>query len=268
MFALHVADRAAIESALGPADHGDIYLSPHSDDVCFSLGCLAKQRRAGSLITVFSISHYRADQPSLHAEQTLATTRQRLIEDATFARACGLSASVLEHPDAMARGQQSFDSARYVDAEQLIRNSLMVALMGPTIGRRPASRPWLFCPAGIGGHLDHLAVLATVVRGLQRLKEHYRIAFYEDLHYASRRVAREHGLRVLRQFVHGHELKRVSFALDARQQAFKLQLGGLYASQLTPALRSIQAYTPATPGPAVPHEALWVFAGDMHHLPG
>lgn len=269
MLAARPPDQAAIESVLGAASHDDIYLSPHSDDICFSLGCLARQRRAGSLITVFPISFYRADQTSINAGQMLATTRRRLAEDAAFAQACGLGANVLDYPDALARGQAPFDSAQYAGASQLIQGKLIAALMGPTVGRRPTSRPWLFCPAGIGAHVDHLAVLDIVVRGLRQLRTHYRVAFYEDLHYAANNVRRERGLEVMRQWLGRHELQRCSLFLDRRhQQEAKLQLVGLYSSQLTPAIRSIRAYTPAVPGLAVPHEALWVFQEDMHQLPG
>jgi hypothetical protein len=269
MLASRPPDQAAIELVLGAASHDDIYLSPHSDDICFSLGCLARQRLAGSLITVFPISFYRADQVPINEGQMLATTRQRLMEDAAFAQACGLSVNMLDYPDALARGQGAFDSAQYAGASQLIQGRLIAALMGPTVGRRPANRPWLFCPAGIGAHVDHLAVLSIVARGLRQLRTHCRVAFYEDLHYAANSIRRERGLEVLRRWLGGHELRRCSLVLDHRyQQESKLQLVGLYGSQLTPAIRSIRAYTPAVPGPAVPHEALWMFQEDMHQLPG
>src|SRR5450432_3069965 len=39
----------------------DVYLSPHCDDIAFSLGCFAAARGAGRLVTVFTQSNFTLD---------------------------------------------------------------------------------------------------------------------------------------------------------------------------------------------------------------
>lgn len=54
-----------------------------------------------------------------------------------------------------------------------------------TLGCTSTLRPWLFCPAGIGDHVDHVAVRTVIAGHLDALGHSYRVAFYEDLHYAA-----------------------------------------------------------------------------------
>ena len=46
-----------VEGEIG-ASPLDLYLSPHCDDICFSLGAMAHRRRAGTLLTILPISGY------------------------------------------------------------------------------------------------------------------------------------------------------------------------------------------------------------------
>ena len=43
----------------------DLYLSPHCDDICFSLGALAHRRQAGTLLTILPISGYVPSRPGV-----------------------------------------------------------------------------------------------------------------------------------------------------------------------------------------------------------
>jgi hypothetical protein len=74
----------------------DLYLSPHSDDICYSLGALAHRRKAGTLLTILPLSGYlprRDEVPRPPAEQV---TRERMAEDARFAAPCNLQLRFLE----------------------------------------------------------------------------------------------------------------------------------------------------------------------------
>ncbi len=102
------------------------------------------------------------------------------------------------------------------------------------------------------------AVLLAVLKHRSLLGRHYRLAFYEDLHYASDPVRRERGLGNLKRLLGDALLHRVAWPLDAAQQAAKLRLVRLHASQLTPQINTLAAYTPALGSGAAPHEAVWV----------
>jgi LmbE family N-acetylglucosaminyl deacetylase len=255
--------------ALGMPSRHDVYLQPHSDDVCFSIGHLARTRGAGTLVTVFPVSSYRADQPAREASRTASTTLARLAEDRRFADACGMGCELLDHDDAVVRGHRPFDAGPAEAVSRAIEDALMRVLAGPTVGRMAEPRPWLFCPAGIGGHVDHLAVLFAVARHRATLAAYYRVAFYEDLHYASDGAKRERGIEGLKQVAQAAPLERFAWELPGpAAQSDKMALVRLYASQLTPRLQSIAAFTPAVPGGAPAHEALWLRQGDLHQLPG
>jgi hypothetical protein len=253
---------------LGQGDADDIWLQPHSDDICFSLGLLAAIRRAGTLLTVFPVSNYTAAGLGGTPAELERITRLRLAEDAAFATNCGLTLQTLGFVGGLARGQPSFDASLAPAIAAEVERGLLLALLGPTLGLVADRRRWLFCPMGIGGHIDHLAVLGVVLQHHRKLTEHYRIGFYEDLHYASDPTRREAGVQHFAGLLHGLTMQRRAWTLDAAQQAIKLRLVRLYGSQLTPAMTDIAAYTPAVAPGAPPHEAIWATQADLHQASG
>lgn len=255
----------------GTPDRGDVYLAPHSDDVCFSLGAFAHARQAGTLLTVFPRSGYHVLAGPGAPASIEAVSRMRVAEDTRFARACGLRAAYLGFTAAGARGEPPFDTRRAPEVAERIARPLLAALRGPTIGRAPCApgaRPLLACPAGIGGHVDHAAVRLSIIRHLRLLEPWYRIGFYEDLHYASDPRRRAAGLEALRHALAGRRLLRCVAPMDDAAQALKMRLVALHASQLGEQLRSLHAFMPATPRPSPPHEALWMLQPARHQSSG
>lgn len=257
--------------ALAVIHHDDVFLQPHADDICFSLGLYARQRRQGILLTVFPLSRYLAD-PEIRARLDLQRiTEVRFAEDQAFSAACGLRSLYLRHADAGARGEKSFGAVapQHVDA---IEQDLLRALLGPALGRAVDHKSWLFCPAGVGGHVDHLTVLLVVAKNLPILEQYYRIAFYEDLHYASDAHKRREGLARLHRVLAGQVLSRVRLHLDMPAQEAKLKLVHLYSSQLASFQRGIASFTPAVLRDGEvspqPHEALWIIQSDRHQQSG
>ncbi len=253
---------------IAPGHPDDIFLSPHSDDICYSLGVFALRRRIGTLLTVFPVSNHCVDAPTANPPGLRSVTQRRLGEDLEFAAACGLTARYLDFACAQARGQPPFDVRHCDEVARQIERDLSRALVGPTLGRDPQLKRWLFCPAGIGGHVDHLAVLRVVLAHFPRLEQVYRIAFYEDLHYAADPERRRIGLERLSDLSNRRPMARFGWGLDEAQQTAKLALVRLYRSQLTPQFTLIAAFTPAAADFPAPHEAVWVPQSDWHHRPG
>ncbi len=245
-------------AGLGIPNPRDVFISPHSDDVCFSLAGLAHLRQAGRLLNVFSISPYTAERHQQHSDNTRGVTRRRCAEDGLFAQACGLTLESLEFKDAMARHEHPFDARHSEGISRQIEAKLLASLVGPMLGLAPINKPWMFVPSGIGGHVDHLAVLIVILRHMSVLAKVYRIAFYEDLFYASHAMSRQHAISALKASLKARQLNRLHLSLDLKMQALKLELVQIYASQLTDNLKTIKAFTPAENEQAVPHEALWV----------
>ena len=234
----------------------DIYLQPHSDDICFSLGVFAYRRHSGTLLTVFPISNYVPPRPGVTTRSKERITTTRMAEDAAFAEACGLSNRLLELEGAVELGQKPFDFGWLGENLQRIKSPLLdVLLKAPHASKSSTERPWLFCPCGIGGHIDHVAIRTLINQNFDQLSQNYRIGFYEDLHYASSAAARSVGIINLMQEVRGRHLKRHVFALGDDLPK-KLALLQIYKSQFV-AIPSIDQYTPAVEPADSPHEAIW-----------
>jgi len=236
----------------------DVYLQPHSDDVCFSLGALAHRRRAGNLLTVFSISSY-VERPGKPLSPEEVTTIRKA-EDTAFAAACGLKARFLDLKCCSILRRGAFDLGWVGENARRTETALLGALLA-LAERVPGRRPWLFSPSGIGGHVDHLAVRMVIVRHFERLSALYRVGFYEDLPYASEPYApggrlRQLGLDRLVAGLPGRKLIRHVQPLGDAVET-KLALIRLYASQFAETPASLDRFTPATRAEDPPHEAIW-----------
>lgn len=234
----------------------DVYVSPHSDDICFSIAGFVRKRRAGILLTVFPNSAYLVPRPGRRTVSSDDVTRTRMSEDRAFAAACNLEARFLELGCASFYGKPPFDLTGVREKAAGTEAPLMQALLDLAGDADAAARPWLFCPAGIGNHVDHVAVLMVVTRNLERLRSRYRLAFYEDLYYASDARVRSAGLQRLFQSLRGRSLKRHSFPLGDGS-AEKLKLLHLYPSQFVALPQTLEHFTPADGTVGTPHEAIW-----------
>src|ERR1700704_4348780 len=106
----------------------DLYLSPHSDDICFSLGGLAHRRQRVMLLTILPISGYVPTHPDRAPPPADQGTATRMGEAARFAAACGLSARFLNLSDAPYLGHASRD-LRWVEQNvERIEPALMKVL--------------------------------------------------------------------------------------------------------------------------------------------
>jgi len=254
------------ESGENPAEFGagaggprpsdaDLFLSPHSDDVCFSLGDLAARRGAGTLLTVYSRSRHIAG-PAAKAASVDEVTARRLAEDAAFAAACNLAVEDLELSEAPLRGHRPFELDGLAREVETLEPLLLDRIRGLAARRKPPDRPWLFCPAGIGGHLDHAAIMTAIARNLDKLQAIYWVCFYEELPYASSVLTRSIGLRRLAQTLPQFTLTRRHWEMtdDGKR---KLDLVRLYASQFAAPPAHIAPFSPALYLAHAPHESVW-----------
>lgn len=233
----------------------DVYLSPHSDDICFSLAALVSRRRRGRLVTIFSKSNYHVFQ----GEHIDDVTQTRKSEDKLFANACGLQSVHLDHQDAPIRGMAPFDLTNALQTSTLIEPSLLPYLLDQS-AVSGEERAKLFVPCGIGGHVDHVAVTIFVARHFDALSTFYDICFYEDLHYASQAAVRLSGLRRFFNLFPGYKFQRLALELGELATR-KLQLISLYRSQFTTLPTNLDEFVPAAPAkgdPLPPHEAFFI----------
>ena len=233
----------------------DVYLQPHSDDICFSLGALAHKQHRGILLTVLPISAYVPVPAGGTTRSSEEVTAIRVAEDVVFAGACGLDARFIQMKDASLLGHRPFDLGWVDENMRRIETPLLDVLLGlPSQGCN--RRSWLFCPIGIGGHVDHVAIRMAVSRMPERLARRYRIAYYEDLHYASQPIVRKNWISDFLQAMQERRMRRHAFPFGDNV-ADKLALIHHYRSQFLEMPQSIAKFTPAAELPASPHEAVW-----------
>lgn len=181
----------------------DIYLSPHHDDVCFSVGKLASQT-GGELVNAFTISRYvaaRVDLPGEPDAQVAAISNLRRQEDLRFTTAAGLARHDLGLSEPPVLGLGPFDLTGIADEIRHLSARLIPFVLDLLEREDDPRRSALYSPMGIGGHRNHLSMLLTVRRAYEALSQRCAVFLYEDLHYASnaraptRSGARRQGVR-------------------------------------------------------------------------
>lgn len=236
-----------------------IYLSPHNDDVCFSVGQIARLT-GGELVNAFSVSQYvaaRLTLPDAMDARIEAITAIRRHEDRQFAIAAGLNRHDLGLSDPRIRGIQPFDLSNLEAEVDYLSARLLPFLLDMASGDRDRQRHSLYCPMGIGGHRNHVAMMTAVRNNHDVLVQCFDIHLYEDLHYASNPDARQNGLDYAGQiYGGGFELSSLVLELDPAAADRKMDWVNIYASQHAhpPGLAE---FSPASDLSAGPHETIW-----------
>ena len=184
-------------------------------------------------------------------------TKIRREEDLSFASASGIRMEFLELMDAPLRGIKNplgeRPRASDLDYVTMPLNKCMAS-----IHEKFGDGSLLLAPMGIGSHVDHLTLRDWVLHNLGKLSSRYRIGFYEDLHYASRRELRLAGLHQFRQLIPERlACRRVRIPLEGDVLA-KLKLIEIYSSQLLGEKPSLANFSPAEDPDLGPHEAIWM----------
>ena len=236
------------------AERRKVYLSPHFDDIAFSLGAWVSHHPGGTLVNIFTRSAYLAHGPRIRTPTSADVERisaLRDAEDKAFCDMVGLERVCLDAEEPSLRGRHSRDATGVEDDVAQIRDSLTNVL-----DRASAEGGFrLFCPAAIGGHVNHIATRDVVVEWMQRRGSDVEVAFYEDLPYAQKIAVRQRGIRRLKAMVRT-KLRRLAWHSTNK----KMDLVGCYPSQYRLTRRSIYELSPAALWPLRPHEAVWVVA--------
>jgi hypothetical protein len=237
-----------------------LYLSPHHDDVAFSLGHFATTLPGGELINIFTRSNYLAST-GIRLEDDADLTRHvmwiRTGEDQAFAERLELRRHALNYSEPPVLRRHPLAREGLEDDIETIKSLI------PSLVNFAATTPaphWLFVPLAVGRDVNHLAVRTLVVRNLAALLPHYAIAFYEDLPAARKLGDRRRAIRRLKAAVAPGRLERLLIPMGPNGVANKLELVNLYASQHRRAVRDLRQFTPRTGLFPVPHEAVWLLS--------
>jgi hypothetical protein len=232
-----------------------VYLSPHHDDVCFSIGNIASRFR-GDLVNLFTRSCYVAvdiELPSNEEERIEVISQLRRQEDLRFTEATGLVRHDLGLSEPALVGYDPFD-LRDVETEAAALSERLIPFLSSMLpDQGDPSAASLYCPMGIGGHRNHLSTLIAVRNAYEDLRRRCTVFLYEDLPYANNPRVRRAGL--LTNLFVGVRFSSIVMPLNADESERKMGLINLYASQHRRAPRIVE-FTPCS-GFMAPHEIVW-----------
>ncbi len=236
----------------------DVYLSPHHDDVCFSLAARVAAGRGGDLVNMYTRSRSVAAHLALPADRDSrerAVTRLRDAEDRQFADLSALTRHDLGLIDPPARGVRPFDTGHIrADVAELSRP--LRDLLSTIRAREPGRPLRLFCPMAIGAHRNHLATLLAVRENLAWLSGFCHVLLYEDLPYASDSVQRQAGVRRAMTLFEGRFRERIALKLSEASFSQKMERVAIYASQHAGVPDPVR-FSPSASRVQGPHEAWW-----------
>lgn len=222
-----------------------IYLSPHQDDVGFSLGSLISKEKQGYLINIFNITDHLPSTPSFISQNDLRqyVSNIRDAEDRKFAELCELDRINLNFQDACLSLKNPFDLTGIqieVEKVQSLLSSHLTALSSQILNEK-----WkLYCPMGIGGHRNHVATLLAIHTEYSKLQSHFNIYFYEDLPYAYDIKKRTLGLQQFNELFKGRSMQRYEMPLSTADALHKQALlESTYKSQLDFYLHAMKSST-------------------------
>lgn len=172
-----------------------IYVSPHSDDVALSCGgqILANHNRAVDtlILNIFTSDAVPGEAANDDARFRDAIRADRTSEDRRAWASVGVEAEYAALPEAVLRGAFPFPPGGNADPSLVGRIADVLASRFTT--ERDAI---VYVPAGIGGHIDHIACRQAAFRLLdERVVD--RIRLYEDVPYAWLRFIRNRHYRAL-----------------------------------------------------------------------
>jgi LmbE family N-acetylglucosaminyl deacetylase len=164
-----------------------ILISPHSDDIAFSIGGSLLQNffmRPILMVTIFSRSNY---SPCIKINNSEIISKVRNLEDVDFADKLDIEFQSFNFSEPILRGHSRRDifanknptsDPIYLDvyyALSKLINSYQCKL--------------IVSPMGLGNHMDHINACDICKRIAK--ENNIRIIYYEDLHYASQLTLRQ-----------------------------------------------------------------------------
>lgn len=159
-----------------------ILISPHSDDIAFSIGGSLLQNyftRPILMVTIFSRSNY---SPCIKMSNSEMVSKVRHFEDVDFTNKLDIEFQSFNFSEPTLRGHSrknifvnnnTISDPIYIDVYHALSKLI-----------KSYQCELIVSPMGLGNHMDHINVSDICLRIAK--ENNIRIIFYEDLHYASR----------------------------------------------------------------------------------
>ena len=156
-----------------------LMISPHPDDIAYSLGGTVQhlsRTSSWTILTVFNKSCYAPEYPACTAEAEI--TRIRDEEDHRYAEHVGARRIALNFRDASVLGHSAESELKASHLDE--RFEPVCAALDRSLG--VIGPKLILAPLGLGGHVDHRLVFEALARSPHAHLA--KILYYEDLPYA------------------------------------------------------------------------------------
>jgi len=156
-----------------------LLLSPHADDIAYSIGGIVAQlsmRADLRLMTIFGHSGWALPQASCEKSAS-AISAEREREDRAYCARRRIDYDLLPCPDSFVMGYDNATELSIAAADDP-RTEGVVNLIRNAVARRVPQI--VLAPCGLGGHVDH-----QIVRIAADALDHVEILYYEDVPYSS-----------------------------------------------------------------------------------
>ncbi len=215
-----------------PGRRSALLLSPHFDDAVFSCGGTAATLAAAGwdvlVATAFTRSVHPASGFALECQRDKGLDDAadymalRRVEDEAACRSLGARAVLLDLPEAPNRGYNSAAALFAAPSpDDAVAEPLGILLAGLVAAERP---DLLLAPQGCGRHVDHLQLIAALLRLSGPLPP---LGFYRDTPYVIREAEAEPDHRVA-----ALAASPVVVPLDQAARTAKQRAVGCYGTQL------------------------------------
>ena len=201
----------------------DIYLSPHYDDIAFSLSSFIKPNSL--LIDVFTISNYIENQN--YNSKNISVSNIRENEEKLFTLFNNLNFIKLDFYD---RGMQGNPFSFYynVPSSDNLERTLMNKIKSLAKTNKKLT---IYCPLGVGKHYNHLQIFNIIQKNYEELLKKFKIKFYAEAPYLSYKNNLYNRKRNLKLWFSEHNIKEYKSELNSVQIEQKIKNLMYYKSQ-------------------------------------
>jgi len=192
-----------------------ILISPHSDDIAYSLGGTLLNNyfeKPAILVTVFTKSDF---SPRLKLTDSEEITRIRCLEDIKFTKKIGVEYLGLHFSEPTFRGKISHKEIFFSDPFSDPIYDEVYLCLSKLINNYPNAH--VVCPMSLGNNIDHRIIFESCL--LICRKNSIAISYYEDIPYAS--------LLTLKQ------IKNKAFAIKPDIKPINIDITSIFNEKLT-----------------------------------
>ncbi len=200
-----------------------IYLSPHYDDIAFSLS--SKIQTSGIILDVFTISNYVENKSCLDGNSSVSKVRKQ--EEINFLKKNKLEYKIMNFQDSGMHGSP-FSKYHEVPINTKLEKKLLKTVYELNLKNKINT---IFCPLGVGKHLDHLQLFLIIQKNYKKLKEEFNVVFYAEIPYIFYKNNLKNRVDFLKPWLHINHIKQHKYTLTNAEIISKIGTLKVYRSQ-------------------------------------